>query len=110
MGSFADKIEVQFLGESKDAPKTIVRVKSSSWHDNKGVHFRRDMNILRRKSNCDYVIEDCSMIGAEEVIPRIINFHKVEDGVYELIFCNESRDWETGYVDDHDYKLVELNE
>ena len=41
---------------------------------------------------------------------RIIDFHKVEDGVYELIFCNESRDWETGYVDDHDYKLVELNE
>jgi hypothetical protein len=26
--------------------------------------------------------------------------------VYGVVICDESRDWETGYVDDYNYRLV----
>jgi hypothetical protein len=28
-----------------------------------------------------------------------------EDGVYEVVICNERRDWESGYIEDWDYRL-----
>lgn len=55
------------------------------------------------------IAEDVSAIGAGEVLPRILNLGEVEDGIYEVVVCNESRDYETGYVDDYDYRLVTPN-
>lgn len=46
------------------------------------------------------------MIGADEVFPRITNIAQCEDGIYVVVTCNESRDYETGIIDDYDYKLV----
>ena len=42
-------------------------------------------------------------------MPRILNLGEVEDGIYEVVVCNESHDYETGYVDDYDYRLVTAN-
>ncbi len=87
--------------------RSIVRVKTSVWHDRQGVHYKRDLIKMKRLS-WDFQIleEDCSNIGTDHVIERIVNLFEVDDGLYEVITCNPSADWETGYIDDYDYKLA----
>lgn len=85
----------------------IVRLSTNSWKDDRGVHFKKSLNFLKRKcKGFNILAEDCDVVGAEDVIPKIINLLNIPDGVYQLTTCNESKDWETGYVDDYDYKLV----
>ena len=43
------------------------------------------------------------MMGVDE---SIINLYECDDGIYEVIMCNLSHDWETGYLDDWDLKLI----
>jgi len=50
------------------------------------------------------------MIGADEVWPRILNLQECKDGLYEVKLCNEKRDWETGCIEDYDYRLVSLKD
>lgn len=50
--------------------------------------------------------EDVDATDAMDVIKRIINLDKCSDGIYEAVICNKSRDWETGYVDGYDFRLV----
>lgn len=88
--------------------KLIVRLTTSCWHDCKGIHQKRSINVLRRKSKdaFDILEEDASSVGADMTIDRIINFNECKDGIYQVITCNEHRDWETGYIDDYDFKLI----
>jgi hypothetical protein len=48
------------------------------------------------------------MVGADEVMPRIVNLDEVEDGLYRVITINERLNWETGYADSYDYRLVPI--
>lgn len=90
--------------------RCVVRVKTTTWADNRGLHTKKSLTFLRRQcKGFNILAEDASAIGAEEVLPRILNLDEVEDGIYEVVVCNESRDFETGYVDDYDYKLVTIN-
>lgn len=85
----------------------VVRLRRSFWHDTRGVYQRTELKYLRR--NCvgwNFLHEDCQNIGAEELVPRIVNLDKCKDGVYQLIIVNPSIDWETGTMEDYDYKLV----
>lgn len=84
-----------------------VRLTTSAWKDDRGVHLKKSLLFLKRQCvGFNILAEDCSMIGAEEVVPKITNIDSVPDGVYRVVVCNESCDWETGHVDDYDYKLV----
>jgi hypothetical protein len=86
---------------------TFCRVKTSYWGSGRGIHTRKDIIFLKRKSTkCIWVKEDVSNIGADEVIKRITNLHEVDDGIYEIVPCNEILDWELGYADDYEYKLI----
>lgn len=78
--------------------KTIVRLRTSYWVDNRGIHMKKDVNILKRKSNNDYFLEDASMVGAKEVMDIMEDVNKIEDGVYELIFVPTS--WDSSYFGD----------
>ena len=90
--------------------RCTVRVKTTTWADKRGLHTKKSLTFLRRQcEGFNVLAEDASAIGAEEVLPRILNFNEVEDGVYNVVTCNESRDYETGYVDDYDYRLVTAN-
>ena len=85
----------------------VVRLTTSAWKNDRGVHLKKSLDFLKRQCvGFNILDEDCLMIGAEEVVPKIININSVPDGVYRVVVCNESRDWETGHVDDYDYKLV----
>ena len=90
--------------------QTVVRVVTTSWMDGKGLHTKRSLNILKRKSFGYNILEDeCSNIGADDAALKILNLHEVKDGIYEVIACNVYRDIETGCVDDWDLKLIPLD-
>jgi len=80
------------------------------WADKSGLHTKKSLTFLRRKSEGFNVLEDdTSAVGAEGVLPRILNMDECPDGVYEVVTCNERHDYETGYIDDYDYRLVAAN-
>ena len=90
--------------------RCTVRVKTTAWADKRGLHTKKSLTFLRRQcEGFNILAEDADAIGAEEVLPRIVNLGEVEDGIYEVVACNESHDYETGYVDDYDYRLVTAN-
>lgn len=62
--------------------------------------------LVRKSEGYNFLQEDVDAVGAEEVMGWITNINECPDGVYELKVVNEKRDWETGMVDEYDYKLV----
>lgn len=95
----------ELLAESAD--RTVVRLRRSWWHDKKGACQRLELRFLARSSTgFNLFHDDCCQVGAESALKRIINLEECEDGIYELLSCNTRTDWETGYVDEWDYKLV----
>ncbi len=87
--------------------RSVVRLKTSYWTTPRGLHMRQDLIRLKRLS-WDYQIleEDAASIGAEDVWTKIVNLAECEDGLYTVETCNPSHDWESGYLDDYDYRLV----
>jgi hypothetical protein len=86
--------------------QTVVKIETSYWYDKNGAYAKKSIKVLKRKSfGYNLLLEECGMSGAE-CVSRILNFNEVNDGVYELIVCNISKDWETGQVDDWDLKLI----
>jgi hypothetical protein len=74
--------------------------------DDKGFHLKKDLTFLRRQCiGFNILADDLENGGAQGVYPRILNFAMAEDGVYEVVICNERRDWESGYIEDWDYRL-----
>lgn len=85
---------------------TVVRLTTSVWQDKRGLHMKRSLAILRRKSGRHpFLAQDMSDIGAAEVADRIQGLHELDDGVYRVVISNAQRDWETGTVEDYDYRL-----
>jgi len=91
--------------------RCIVRISTSSWRDKRGIHTRKDINYLRKRClRYNILEEDANQADVGDIADRILNLYEVEDGIYEVITCNESRDYETGYIDDYDYKLIPYEE
>ena len=89
-----------------DEACTVVRLTTSAWQDKRGLHMKRSLAILRRKSGPHpFLIQDMGDVGAAEVADRIQGLHELDDGVYRVVTCNAQRDWETGAVEDYDYRL-----
>lgn len=85
----------------------VVRLRTSTWSDRKGVHIRRSLTYLRKLCRGFNVLEeDVSNLGAEDAVGQITNLEECPDGIYEVRVCNQSTDWETGYVDGYDLKLI----
>lgn len=108
------EIELQVIEteeqRSNEPSKVVVRLTTSTWHDLNGVHIRKSLKYLRRKSQGEnFVHEDCTCVGALDVVTRIINLDECKDGVYEIVTCNEHGSWETPHIiEDYDYKLVPI--
>lgn len=95
--------------EKKQINKCVVRLRTTMYSDKKGIHIKKSLTfLLRQCEGYNIIEEDSSNVGAEEIFHRIINFDKCEDGIYEVIPCNERHDYETGYIEYYDYKLVNI--
>ena len=87
-----------------DARRCIVRIRTTVWADARGVHAKRSLTFLRRKCvGVNILEEDLKEARAADVVPHILNFMDVKDGIYEVVICNRHYDRVTG---DYDYKLV----
>ena len=54
--------------------RCTVRVKTTTWADERGLHTKKSLTFLRRKcEGFNFLAEDASMIGAEDVLLRIVN-------------------------------------
>ena len=66
---------------------------------------------MKRLSNhCNFLKSDIDNIGAFSVVNNIENLNEVMDGLYSVVMCNVRKDWESGYIEDYDYKLVPYQE
>ena len=100
-------IDLLNLDDNKNKSICIVRLTTNYWDDKKGLYLKKSVTILKRKCNGYNIIqEDTDNMGADEVVSRIVNLYSIEDGIYQVVICNESRDWETNNVEDYDYKLI----
>lgn len=94
----------------EDATVITVRLTRSYWHDPDGAYQRISLKYLKRRCKGFNIFDDdCSMVGAEDVIPRIVNLEECEAGLYELVPCNENRDYFTGTIEEWDYHLVPVS-
>ena len=93
--------------DKKQENRCIVRLKTSMWNDKTGLHVKKSLAFLRRKCEGFNILEeDTSAIGAALVLNKIVNLDTCKDGIYQVVTCDESRDWEGGYIDDYNYKLI----
>lgn len=91
----------------KDEIECVIRLQTSYWKTKRGIFTKKSLTFLKRKCRgFNFLKEDVDMIGAEELIGRIINFDNMEDGIYKVMICNAHRDWESGYIEDYDYRLI----
>lgn len=90
---------------------TVVRLATSFWSDARGMYLKRSITILKRKSGpYPFLDEEIYSVGAREMFERIVNLLESPDGVYSVVTCNEELDWETGALDDWDYRLEPYEE
>lgn len=91
----------------KEMNSTVVRRKTTTWSDKSGHHVKITLYVMKSLSEGFLVIEDdVKQIGYAEVWPRVVNLLEVQDGLYQLIIVNESRDFESGYIEDYKFKLI----
>lgn len=92
--------------------RCIVKVKTCFYHSKTGIHSRKDILYLSRKSvgNYNWLVDESQMVGANLVFSHITNLHECQDGIYEVVAVNEYRDYETGCIEDYDFALVPYNE
>ena len=91
--------------------KTVVRLKTEVYTSGNRLVIKRTLSNLKRKSTGFNLLEDeISQAGAEDVYHSIVNLNESEDGIYELVMCNLTTDWETGHVDGWKLKLIPFKE
>lgn len=99
------------VNKNKDEQLCVVKLKTTYWHDRRGAYKKTSLSTMKRKSKgFDLLGEESSNIGSEDTMSRILNLDECSDGLYILVTCNEHRDWETGYIDDYDFRLVKYEE
>ena len=91
--------------------KCVVRLKTSFWHDHKGIHIKQDIIFMRRRCAGHNPLEqDAYNDCAEWALDLIINLSSCNDGLYEVKMVNISKDYESGFVDGYRYKLIPFEE
>jgi hypothetical protein len=90
---------------------TVVRLSTSVYSTNGKLVIKKELMPLKRKSyGYNHISDSISDCGAEETYRQIINISDADDGIYEVVVCNERRAWESGNVEEWDYRLVPYEE
>lgn len=93
-------------------PITVVTLKTNVYKNSNGEYvIQKKIRRLKTKSSgFDFLEEDFSNTGGEYFDKMITNLYEVKDGTYEVIMCDEYRDYETGFIEDWSYKLIPYKE
>ena len=91
----------------KQEHKTVVSVKTELYKKGNSFVSAKVLTTLKRKSKGFDILNDCISQEIED-LGFIENLYQVEDGEYELVYNNPSRDWETGVYEYDGYYLKEL--
>ncbi len=90
----------------------IFRASASQYFNINGIGQVIRLRLLKRKScsgceYCGWMVNDFN----ESEYPQIRGMGNIRDRkIYKLIVTNESRDFETGYVDNYDFELTEVKD
>lgn len=91
--------------------RCVVRLSTTIWANSRGLHTKRSLTYLKRQCvGWNGLQDNTNAVGVEQTLRRITNFNECKDGVYEVVVCNISHDWESGHVDDWEHKLVPVIE
>lgn len=105
MNDLSDLIQ-QAKQSRRVQPRVIVRVTTESWSDHRGINETRRIRFLRRQCReHNFLEEDAHMVGARETLERIVNWRGLPDGVYQVFTTNLCSNWETGLIEEWDYRL-----
>ena len=90
----------------------VYRVTTNGYRDHKGNYiYQKKLYFMRKLSkDCNDVLDEEYNNCNEDMFPRIINLLEVEDGLYNCVMVNLNRDYETGYLEDWDHKLIPFEE
>lgn len=93
----------------KDRIPVVVRLRTAYYYKSGSYCKTKSLTFLKRKSdpeklNC--LDDEVSCSGIDLFIDSIVNLDSCPDGLYEIHYINLNRDWETGYIDDWEYKLI----
>lgn len=92
-----------------DVSRCVIRLRTTAWANRKGVHCTKSLTFLKKQSCGVNVLDDeIEETSAMEAISRIVDLWMHEDGIYEVAIANESKDWETGYIDYYDLVLIPI--
>lgn len=92
----------------------IYRASVSNYYKDGNIGFNTKLRKLKRKSckgcgNCGWLEDDLQEFLYNE--GGLIGVDKLEQGkLYTVIVVNESRDYESGHVDDYDLEFKEVKE
>ena len=85
--------------------KTIVRVKNETFTRGDKLFIGKSIRVMRKSSKLTF--DDLGFFDGS----MIVNIDdSIDDGLYYIIPVNIHRDWESGIVDNVDYKLVQFSE
>lgn len=90
----------------KDGNRCVVKVQSEAYKRGDTYFYGKSIRVLQKLTSYDLLKDECDNIGIYDGLENIINLQNVEDGRYYLEAVNISRDCETGYIDDWDFKLI----
>lgn len=85
---------------------TVIRLSTTYFTNSNGEYImQKKVRRLKRKSKgFDFLEEDASAVGTP--LDMINNLHEVKDGTYEVKMTNVLRDYETGHIEEWEYKLI----
>jgi hypothetical protein len=99
------------LTKKEDDYLEVIRLSTEYYKRGERFYCSRIISPLARMSKGYRPFsEDVSNIGVQNAMESLVNLSECPDGIYEVVICNESRDWESGIVDDYDLMLVEYKE
>jgi len=95
------------FADTEQVSRCVVRITTAVWQDKRGLHNKKTITFLRRKcAGFNILDEEISATSASDALREIVNLDECGDGVYEAVGCNETHDFESGYVDGYDIELI----
>ncbi len=91
--------------------KTTIRLSTQYYKSGSNFIIKKVITPLKRKSSgYNLIVDESYNVGVEEVLSNIVNIDDYEDGIYEVVITNISRDYWLGGISDYQYKLVKYQE